>query len=346
MKTEHKWPDLPQLVAAENFPLKRHGRCWSGNTCPDCGESSARSDKFSVFQGNDGRWRFKCFGCGCYGDGADFIAKSRNISLGDALKFLDEPDAAFKRSLRKVGKTVTNVPSRAEAEERAAVREVVAILKESALSPEPRAYLEGRKLLTSTLDMAVASGELRTLPMHPEGARKWLTKHVGVELLRRAGMLGIESDWPALAFKPILALDPGGFGVECRVATAEYEGPKAIRYGRMKWPWYFSHEDSPSSILVTEGIIDALSAWQSLPEARATLGIPGVNGWAERWFVEIKKRLPDTTILIGFDVDKPGKEGVPALAEMLDKVGLHNVVMRPPQGKDWNEALKLSDLFI
>lgn len=346
MKTTSKqWVDLPRLASDEGFSLVKQNKSWCCNKCPSCGEGSKHSDKFSVFPGKDGKWRFKCFACGVYGDTADFLAMARNIPLGEALGILDDESGALKRAVAK--RPATPMPSaRADEKNLASVRRVVAILRESALDPAPLAYLRKRKLEDATIDMAVASGQLRMLPANPEGARRWLAKHVGESLLREAGMMREDSNWPALAFKPLLALDPGGFGVECRVATEDYEGPKAIRYGRMKWPWYFAHEPKASAILVTEGVIDALSAWQSVPEARAVLGVPGVNGWAERWFKEIKKGTPDATILIGFDIDKAGEESLPRLTAFLESISLAHVVMPPPQGKDWNEALTLSSVFI
>lgn len=345
--------DLPQLVLDENFPLHKQSRGWAGNTCPNpnCGESSSESNKFSVFAGKDGRWRFNCFACGAYGDAGDFLALARQITLADALAVLDGTSRLAVVTNRP-HHPVPSVDQGTKEKELECVREITAILKAEAHDDGARAYLKSRLLADKTIDMAVATGQLRMLPTNPEGCRRWLKKHVGETLLREAGLMKGNSQWPALAFKPILAIEPGGFGFECRVASFEYEGSKAIRYGRMKWPWYFSHKEKPESILVTEGFIDAISAWQSVSEADAYLGIPGVNGWAERWFAEIAKRSPQTTIMLGFDNDNPGevarsyqpKDGRedPSLSAYLDTIGLRHTVLAPPDGNDWNEALKFS----
>lgn len=333
------WDELPQIVLDEGYPLEKTGRSWAGNKCPRCGESSDGSNKFNVFCGKDYKWRFNCFaGCGAYGDAADFLALARNITQGEAISLLNghTPRLTVVRAAPEVRRYAAELSSPSESR----VREVIAILKEKALDPGPRAYLTGRGISNNTIDMAVATGQLRMLPSNPEGARRWLEKHVGESLMREAGLMKRTSKWPALAFKPILALEPGGFGFECRVATKEYEGPKAIRYGRMKWPWYFKHTAEPSTILIAEGIIDGLSSWEILPEAEGIMSVPGVNGWSPRWFAKLKELKNPPTILLGFDEDKAGQDGNDSLEDYLDTIGLDRITVRPPLGKDWNDALK------
>lgn len=340
------WKDLPEVVIDEGFPLKPRGPRWYGNTCPKCGEGSADSDKLSVYVGkSDRRWRFKCFVCGIYGDAADFLAFARNIPLHEALELMD--GGKFKPAERRKAKAVTPAPEDSETDKHVAT--VAAILREKALDDGPRGYLKKRGITDNTIDMAMAAGQLRMLPSNPEGARRWLFKHIGQDLLVSAGMMKAGGQWPALAFKPLLAIEPGRCGFECRVAEFDYKGVKALRYGHMKWPWYFSRNSAPSRVLVTEGIIDNLSGWQIVPEVDGFLGVPGVNGWTEEWFRRIYGLRPDTEFLLGFDKNDRTDAGGMAnkkLSVFLGEIGAKAVPFPPPKGDDWNECLMLSKAFL
>lgn len=60
--------DLRALAEAHGCALKKSGADWWG-LCPFHAENTP---SFSVYQKN-GRWRFKCFGCGVAGDAFDFV---------------------------------------------------------------------------------------------------------------------------------------------------------------------------------------------------------------------------------------------------------------------------------
>jgi len=60
--------NLRALVRAHGCALKRNGADWWG-LCPFHSENTP---SFSIYQKN-GRWRFKCFGCGASGDAFDFV---------------------------------------------------------------------------------------------------------------------------------------------------------------------------------------------------------------------------------------------------------------------------------
>ena len=338
---------LPDLVIDEGYPLHRQHKSWAGNICPSCGESSAESNKFNVFVGKDNKWRYNCFGCGVYGDTADFLAISRNITLGQALGLLDkgklEPRLSVVTGSRPKGKPASAASIAAqkaqEEKEQAALQRVIVTLRECALDDGPRVYLKARGLTDRTIDMAVDSGQLRMLPTNPEKARRFLMDKIGKTALVDAGLMKEDKQWPALAFKPLLAIEPGRLGFEARVASFTYEGSKAIRYGSMTWPWFFKHKATLSSLLVCEGFIDALSAWQSVPEVDAAFGIPGVNGWTPRWFGAIKDTYPDALILLGMDEDKPGQQCNAKLVECLSNMDMKHSSLHPPCGNDWNASL-------
>lgn len=338
--------DLPALVRAEQYPLRKVGANYASHICPACGESSPSSTKLSVFRGKD-RWRFKCFVCrDAYGDAADFLALSRGITSVEALSQLRGLDKQERTNIVLPGKQ----PEKDDAEANAralVIKDICEILKGSANNDEPSSYLQARGINREVIDLAKASGQLRMLPINPEGARRWLLKHVGKSRLEEAGMCSSTHSWPALAFHPIIIIEPGGNGFECRVATFKYQGSKSIRYGRMKWPWYLSRRPSPANLLVTEGFIDAMSAWQLLPKVDAFLAIPGTNGGRVEWYKAFHAKLPQTEILLGLDTDLPGIESQDSLIAQLTEAGIPVSTLKPPGGKDWNDALRLSqDVFL
>lgn len=329
---------LPDIVVSEGLPLKAHSsRRWAGNTCPQCGESSRDSQKFSVFVSSDDRWRFHCFSCGVYGDSADFLALARKITLGDALRELDK---GIRTSVVHKAPAPAAEPARNDK-----LIEAINVLAEKAFDDSPRSYLRQRRISEDTIDMAIATGQLRMLPRNPAKARDWLLKNLGESLLKEAGLMK-EGKWPGMSFKPLLAIERGREGIECRVAEFEYRFAKATRYGHMKWPWYFQHRPEPRTVLVTEGFIDGLSAWQSVREADAIMSVPGVNGWTERWFKVIHERNPASMIAIGFDDDSAGSTATRKLGDVLDGLGIDWTIMEPPIGKDWNDALAATSPFI
>lgn len=78
LDTEHI--DLVQVVETAGVELRRSGSRHVG-LCPFHGD---RIPSFFVFENS----RFKCFGCGEYGDGIDFIQKMHNCDFKEALRIL------------------------------------------------------------------------------------------------------------------------------------------------------------------------------------------------------------------------------------------------------------------
>jgi hypothetical protein len=326
--------DLPTICSNEGYDLKRQGRTWGCSNCPRCGDGEG--NKLCVFVGGDSRWRFNCHACGVYGDTADFVAMARKISLGEALKELSAGTPGTKRS-GETSKQAANDPAPPANQE--ALRQVFLCLKEHALDPGPRGYLNQRGISDRTIDMAIHSGQLRMLPTDPHQARKWLFDVVGKDRLIAADLMKEDGSWPAIAFRPLIALEPTSWGAEFRTLGPSKQGPKAIRYGTMQWPWFLKRKAKPQSVLVAEGFIDNLSVIDGIPEADAAMGIPGVNGWKARWFEALKASNPGILVLIGTDNDKAGETCGQKLAECVQSIGLQNLIIHPPHGKDWNDAL-------
>ena len=96
--------DLQQLIDAADLPalaagyteLKPDGAEWVG-CCP---LHSERTPSFTLFQKN-GRWKFKCFGCGAGGDALDFLQEAEQIDRIEAIRRLrgDVQTAPTRRAL-------------------------------------------------------------------------------------------------------------------------------------------------------------------------------------------------------------------------------------------------------
>lgn len=338
--------DLPSLCNRYGVKLRRQGKTFGSPVCIKCGEGSANSNRFCVYASSkDDRWRFKCHSCGIYGDAADFLARAKNITLAQALEDLRGPAPRGSAPVRSVASTPKVSSALEPKPSNEAMERVLSKLKAHAFDSSPVAYLKSRCISEDVIQTALDSGQLRMMPIVPSRARDFLFGVAGREDLEASGLLKPKSDWPAIAFRPIVAIPSGATGAEFRHASHDATGPKAIRYGTMQWPWYFKRKPCPSNVMAVEGFIDTLSVVQMVPEADAIMGIPGVNGWSARWFEALKKHSPDITVLIGFDNNKAGIEGAERLAECLDEVGLRHVTVLPPLGEDWNFSLQQREKF-
>jgi len=223
-----------------------------------------------------------------------------------------------------------------------ALHKALLIIRERAAFDDGREYLRSRRLDNATIDTAIKHGQLRFLPADRGEAFKFLSKEIGRELLVESKLWNKEKKWPAPAFRPIVFLDPACYGAEFRV-IGDPNPPysKAIRYGTMKWPWFFKTATTPKSALIVEGFIDTLSTYQSVREADAFVGVPGTNGWRPEWFVEINKAYPGILFLSGMDDDKPGHAANEGICTCLEELGLPHDVLSPPCEGDWNESLRV-----
>lgn len=76
-------PPVFDIVRAEGFELVERGHSWRG-LCP-LHDLDGRNASFAC--GDD--W-YKCFSCGAYGDGPDFIMKLKGMTFPQALAYLGE----------------------------------------------------------------------------------------------------------------------------------------------------------------------------------------------------------------------------------------------------------------
>ncbi|HOD35721.1 MAG TPA: CHC2 zinc finger domain-containing protein [Syntrophales bacterium] len=74
-------PDLIEVIHAEGLQLRRQGRNYIG-LCP------FHTEKHPSFAVSSEHQKFKCYGCGAYGDVISFVMQYKKISFKDALAYL------------------------------------------------------------------------------------------------------------------------------------------------------------------------------------------------------------------------------------------------------------------
>ena len=99
---------VPISSVVGTLQLSRCGRDWIAR----CPFHADRTPSFTIYE--DDR-RFKCFGCGAYGDVVDFVAKTAGIGLLEALKQLESGHATIPCRSRSVRDPSQGSDRRAEA---------------------------------------------------------------------------------------------------------------------------------------------------------------------------------------------------------------------------------------
>jgi DNA primase len=335
--------DLPTLVTNEGFEVRKQGTSWGGNRCPSCGESTRESNKLCLFVGDGGKWRFKCHACGLRGDSADFIAAARGISLRAALFEVRRLSGGAVCSVRTSHVGAAPAPSANDdgGKAQAITAIVETILKSDAGKRDAQAYFRGRGISSRVFVEAWARGIVRALPFKPTDATRWLRENIGTVNLMAAGLLKQGAACPAAAFRPVVGVLPKRSGMEFRLDhQAGSNEIKALRYGRLSYPWWWRPDGSMNRLIVVEGLIDMLSLVEKRQDKdTAIMALPGANSWRLPWFKTLHERNPELEVCVGLDSDDAGDRTSKTMITALREIGLNAKRLRPESGKDWNEQL-------
>ena len=320
MATTHVTVDIPVLkarhplgdtVEAAGVRLRGTGRVRQG-VCPFHEEAEG---SFTVYSDSQ---RFYCFGCGAGGDVLDFIQRTENLSLPEALRRLDGgPVLVPRRTNRPTAMPHSKpaaLPPRDPALLTAATRFYVHNLKGS---PEAQAYLASRGIgpVATKLGLGYANGcglrtHLDTLGFSEQRIRdSGLFTEGGRE--RFAGMIVIPDLFRGLArWLAGRALQPGA-----KPRFQSLPGPKPVLgIGRLP--------ATPTWAVVAEGLFDwlCLARW-GLP-AVAALGTHGLDR-----VVLALRGCP--RVFLAFDNDDAGREATERLTDLL---GRRAAVVSLPKG--------------
>lgn len=330
--------DLPEFARSSGYVLHKQGAGFCCKTCPSCGDGS--SNALSLFFSKEGIWRWNCFRCKKGGTIVDFAVEIWNINEVDAARNLTQGGSG--NVVIKQAAPVVKNPVSSEA-----LREAISSIGRRGHSSvkEGVDYLHSRGIGDRVIAEAVRRGILRFLPAKPHLANRFLIDAIGTGNMIKAGLLKPDSKWPAIAFRPLVAFFPGG-GAEFRlIREANEDEPKAIRYGEIKWPWWWRGGDVVETIRVVEGVIDLFSLVEiGLKPGESIMSLPGTSSWSMNWFQGMVKRHPTAEIIISFDNDDGGRLSAIKLKEALFENHITNVVIEHPVEADWNVQLLQRDI--
>lgn len=322
---------LPVLAKNHGITMREQGRSYGSKTCPCCGEGSETSNALSMFVSNEGIWRWKCWRCNMGGTAIDYAAAIWGVTDNEAARRLaSDPNytgATFASATPPKAQPQANPD---------ALKEVLdALVHHGCEDPKVLNYLvRDRGIGANVVKEAAQRGIARALPSDPYSCFRYLVERVGEGRLRAAGLWKEGSKWPAIAYRPLVFLLPEHSGAEFRmIREPSGQEPKAIRYGRLEWPWFWRGD--LSSITVVEGAIDMMSL-VTMGERGSIMGLPGATSWREAWFKKCAKKYPQAEWRLGLDSDAAGKTAAEAIETALAPVPAKRIV---PTQKDWNEML-------
>ena len=306
---------LGETVEAAGVRLRGRGMVRQG-VCPFHDEAEA---SFTVYADSE---RFYCFGCGLGGDVLDFIRRTENLSLPEAIQRLDGSLGPAPRATNHPAATrrprSAPLPPRDPALLTAAARFYAGQLRRS---PRAREYLTSRGV---GLDAAARVG-LGYAPGH--GLRQALEPAgFAADRLRESGLLtGRGERFAGMVVVP----DTSGGLVRWLVGRAvdpdrtprfqALPGPKPVLgLGRL------GH--APSWVVLAEGVFDwlALAGW-GIP-ACAALGTQGM----ERVAAALRGR---PRVFLAFDNDDAGLEATERLVTLPQGVGDVGELATRPSGR-------------
>ena len=303
----------------------RRGRGRSGSwPCPSPHHAqTGRTPPVSVFRARTGEERWHCHGCGIGGTAVDLVMATTGVGVGQGLEAL----------ARRLGRRPGELPD-----------------------PPPRPARPASSASGDPAGLAAFVEDCAARLWRPEGAAVWgwLTGERGLpaEVLRanrlgadpgRAGQPrpdGMPAAGPA-AVLPVL--------VEGRPVFAQLRAVRPLpgrpRYlnaaGRLapnpRLGLFQPAQPRGRCVLVTEGILDALSANAAGFRAAAVLGASLAGGEAAGAEVAARLARLGAPLVLAFDADEAGDRAAAALRHRLRERGSDSAVLRVPgPAKDLN----------
>ncbi len=293
---------LGETVEASGVRLRGRGRVRQG-VCPFHDEAEG---SFTVYADSE---RWYCFGCGLGGDVLDFIQRSEDLSLPDAIARLDGSPGLAPRAANRPART--RRPASAALAPRdpalltAAARFYAGMLRRS---PEAREYLASRgvgPVAAARLGLGFAPGGGLRQALESLGFSEKRIRDSGLFMERGserfAGMVVVpDASGGLVRWLKGRALEP-----DARPRFQALPGPKPVLgLGRIG--------PSPPWAVVTEGVFDwlLLTGW-GFPSV-AALGTQGVERVATAL-----RGCP--RIFLAFDGDDPGREATDGLLTLLGR---------------------------
>jgi len=335
--------DLPTILRAYGFELRKFNGSLRSNRCPACGPSRHKNSTRLSIRYVDGTWMWHCFACG---EGGDVVRAVQFLegfySAKDAAEWILDgeikptfhPQPAYEIRAGSVSDPEVSKVNRARLE---VISRLIGVATGSKGSRKRiwEYLIEERKIPEAVVREAIRRRLIHTLPDSPPVANRVILESVPPELLSQAELLTKSRKVRGLILmRPILSpfrkKKEGIVGAEFRAISDDVQ-PKAISLAS-SYLWWWNGEDK--SVCVVEGMIDLLSlvamGWKG-----SIVGLAGV-GLARKAADVLKGPLKGRDIYIALDADQAGTE---AAEKILCSVPV-KAVLTLPDGKDINDLLR------
>ncbi len=303
---------LADTVEAAGVRLRGRGRVRQG-VCPFHDEAEG---SFTVYSDSE---RFYCFGCGLGGDVLDFVQRSENLSLPEAIARLDGSPGLAPRAATRPARTrrpaSAALPPRDPALLTAAARFYAGQLRRH---PEGQRYLASRgvgPVAAARLGLGYSPGNGLRQALESLGFSEKRTRDSGLFMERGTERFAGMVVAPEVSGGLVRWLKGRGLQPDARPRFQALPGPKPVLgLGRLG--------PAPPRAIVTEGLFDwlTLAGW-GLP-ACAALGTQGV----ERIAFALRGCA---SVFLAFDNDDAGREATDGLLALL---GRRAAAVALPQG--------------
>ena len=332
--------ELPDLIRRRNIDLIP----LNGGSAYKC-KCPFHEDKNPSLNLNfkDGLWLWNCFGCGAGGTVIDFVMKFEKMDFKTAVQSVVRPQdsqpgrfPAVEKSVSrkiKIPDEVSLFPDFQQSNETR--KELLSLITEHYHQnlmkgdDKGRAYIEKRGLLDEEIIKTFKLG-------YSNNNAKDVFKKQRMALREELGIFK-ENYWETFAGSVIFpVLDQEGNPTDLYARrTINYSDRSTHCYNKGRHEGIFNivNVKDAESIILTEGIIDALSIYKA--GFKNVTALYGVNGFTEGH----RKLLSNGTVkkvILALDNDEAGKSGVKRIAEELNGLVICSVEL--PEGiKDINE---------
>ncbi|WP_297460211.1 toprim domain-containing protein [Ferrovum sp.] len=332
---------LPEIVRGLGYKLTPQSGGYGSSFCPKCGHGSEASNKVSIFS-SAGAWRWKCFACGCPASSSiDWVVAALEVSAKEAVAFINNGEAspALKDRVASMPDAVAPMSVGDKDTQYEAFAELLAKVIPGLGCEVAVEYLEGRGIPESLTREAHKRRLVYSTSNDPNEAMQYLVAKAGESLMRNAGCIKPGSNWPCIAFRPIL-FPQWKTGCEFRMTKNPRKGEsKSIRQGRLHTPWFWTGEVARRIILVAEGAVDGLSVirmgWKG-----HVIALPGAAAWSDDWFPRLSVKYPGFELFVALDNDDAGTGNTRKIIDGCERHGIRARQFSPDGFKDWNDALR------
>lgn len=309
---------------------------------------TGRTPPVSLYRSRGGEERWHCHGCGIGGSAIDLVMAAHRLTVAEALEELAGRAGAReftsdRRPRRVAARLATDRwAGRTPVSDPAGLASFVDECAERLWKPQGRAV---RWWLTEVRGLPEAVLERNHIGADP--GRQVQARPDGMPSCGRAAVLPvIEAGRPV--FAQLRAISPGSDGPRYLNAASRLANNPRVGI-------YEPCEPVGRCVIVTEGILDALSANAAGFRSAAVLGaaLAGRGTGDRTGLVADRLARLGAPLIVAFDADQPGQEGARALRESLRARGARATYLHVPSDRndlnawmltslDWDRTLKLA----